>query len=46
MRFILLLAFITFTCNIFAQPTQPADYGLKVFSIQDKQLGTIHLQQR
>jgi pimeloyl-ACP methyl ester carboxylesterase len=25
-----------------AQPTQPADYGLKAFSIQDKKLGTIN----
>lgn len=40
MSIILLLLTIAGLCS--AQPTQPADYGLKAFTIRDKQLGVIN----
>ncbi|NII28068.1 hypothetical protein HB364_23490 [Pseudoflavitalea sp. X16] len=42
MRTSILLALLMMAGICFAQPTQPADYGLKAFSIPDKQLGTIN----
>ncbi|HEX6432237.1 MAG TPA: hypothetical protein VF008_31310 [Niastella sp.] len=41
MRFFILMPLIFSASFIFAQPTQPADYGLQAFSITDKTLGTI-----
>lgn len=42
MRVTILLVLLIMAGACTAQPTQPADYGLKAFSIQDKQLGAIN----
>ena len=38
----LLFLILLFFGKVLAQPTTPADYGLKSFVIQDKELGSIH----
>jgi pimeloyl-ACP methyl ester carboxylesterase len=38
---VLLLSFLLDYTTAFSQPTTPADWGLKSFSLHDKQLGTI-----
>lgn len=42
MRLLILLLLLCLAGACWAQPANPADYGLKAFSIQDKQLGTIN----
>jgi len=42
MRILILFLLFSTVGTCLAQPTKPADYGLKPFSIQDKKLGTIN----